>query len=143
MMLPQATAILPLEPLQWKHRVIVIRLPKTDAAAAKSDEPEVDAKTLAKLLETHKGAIVDRDIIWFVAGGEPETNATNTQAITAILDKLPDLPRPEPGAGLYAELIGKDGGTKGIQAGYLDLEKLFDQIDRMPMRRAEMRNHED
>lgn len=36
-------------------------------------------------------------------------------------------------------LIGKDGGAKAFQRGTLDLPRFFELIDRMPMRRAEMR----
>jgi hypothetical protein len=36
-------------------------------------------------------------------------------------------------------LIGKDGGTKMVCQGPVELQKIFDRIDSMPMRQREMR----
>lgn len=40
-------------------------------------------------------------------------------------------------------LIGLDGGEKMRNSGIVSNEKLFSKIDRMPMRRAEIRNNND
>ena len=44
------------------------------------------------------------------------------------------------GAGEWALLVGYDGGVKMVMEENVQWEKVFDKIDRMPMRRREIRS---
>ena len=80
--------------------------------------------------------IDERDIVWFVVTGE--TVDSNLAEMTAdmaqsVRDKL-----TADANGASVILIGKDGGVKD-RSRELDLDDIFSRIDRMPMRRREMR----
>jgi len=116
-----------LEELRWKHRVILIfaREPHRSNALANLNEFEAE--------------IEDRGIAWFVL----DDSALHTNYDGNLENKLhKDLvagyftPLPTETA---VRLIGKDGNVKSRSID-LDLEAMFGQIDRMPMRRAEMRS---
>lgn len=125
--LPPHSQSQPLQPFEWKHRLILIR----DAA----DE----GSAIVENLEQHRTAIAERHILWFVLGeGSVESNYQGPLRD----DFAVSIER----AGYWQDaetvlLIGKDGGVKARQA-TLDLEALFRRIDSMPMRRAEMRRQE-
>ena len=115
-----------LEALRWKHRVILVFAREPDASNALANLQEFAAE------------IEDRDIAWFVLSG----NALHTNYDAKSEDRLREqlmeryfTPVPSETAVL---LIGKDGGVKSISSD-LDLEGTFGRIDRMPMRREEMR----
>jgi hypothetical protein len=114
--------------LQWRHRLIVVFAEDEVSAAAARD-------TLAGAADP----VDDRDLLWFVVLDE----ATHTNYPDALAaDFAATLRRAYRGsaAGAPTEvvLIGKDGGVKS-RAPALDPDALFGEIDRMPMRRQEMR----
>ena len=83
--------------------------------------------------------MAERDILWFVVLGE--TTRTNypgalAAGFAATLRQAYRGP-PADGPGEVV-LVGKDGGVKS-RGPALDPAALFGEIDRMPMRRQEMR----
>lgn len=101
-----------------------------------ADAATAERSRLVRVFGENESDILERHILWFVLKGDVvESNAP---------ERLPDdFARKLDAAGYWHDaetvlLIGKDGGVKARQA-VLDLEALFDRIDAMPMRRAEMR----
>lgn len=116
----------PLASYRWDHRIIIVSVPPKDVE-----------EHVAELVDA-KAAIEERHIRWFVLGGE--TLASNEPGSPDPDLKLALLARyfAEQDGGKQVRLIGKDGGIK-LRSTELDLEQIFTRIDRMPMRRAEMR----
>jgi hypothetical protein len=119
-----------LEDLRWKYRVILIfaREPHLSNALQNLDE--------------FKAELEERDIAWFVL----DDNSLHTNYDGKLGDQLREelmhgyfKPVPSETA---VRLIGKDGMLKSRSTD-LDLEATFGLIDRMPMRRAEMRRKSD
>ena len=119
-----------LEDLRWKHRVILIfaREPYLSNALSNLDEL--------------KAEIEERDIAWFVL----DDNTLHTNYDGKLDDQLREelmdsyfTPVPTETA---VRLIGKDGTLKSSSID-LNLEATFGLIDRMPMRREEMRSRSD
>lgn len=112
--------------LQWKNRIILV-------------QAQGDGGDALKTLGDSRDAIADRDIIWFVVtdGGMesnlPDVSPAMAESVQETLSGQPQTAR--------VILIGKDGGIKD-RSDRLDLEGLFAQIDRMPMRIQEMRRNE-
>ena len=114
----------PLEPFEWKYRLILIR----GAADGRS--------AIVNKFGERRAAIAERHILWFIVYEDSvETNYDGSlpDDFAAKIDQ----------AGYWQDadtvlLIGKDGGVK-IRQTTLDLDVLFRRIDSMPMRRAEMR----
>jgi hypothetical protein len=115
-----------LESLQWKHRVLLVY----------AQEPSV--RTALSNLEAMAPDIEERDLAWFLFA----KNEVHTNHKTGLDPKLHEQLLERYFAPAPAEnrviLIGKDGGVKS-KGPDLDLEALFDLIDQMPMRKAEMR----
>jgi len=119
-----------LQDLRWQNRVILIFAREPYMSNALSN------------LEELKAEIEERDIAWFVLGD----NTLHTNYDGNLDDKLREAlmdsyftPMP---AETAVRLIGKDGTVKSRSTD-LDLEATFGLIDRMPMRREEMRRNSD
>lgn len=119
-----------LEDLRWKYRVILIFAREPYLSNALSN------------LDDLKAEIEERDIAWFVLGD----NTLHTNYDGKLEDQLREelmnsyfTPVPTETA---VRLIGKDGTLKSRSTD-LDLEATFGLIDRMPMRREEMRRKSD
>ena len=102
--------------------------------------PDPMALTLARELSRPpiRSALAERQVVVFtvLAGrGEREGVALDPAATAALLAGL-GLRADGPAAAL---LVGKDGGVK-LRRGRLSIAELLAAIDRMPMRRQEMRN---
>lgn len=122
-----AQTITRLSDLKWQYRVILID------ARVEAAEPKSMALYLA--LQQHKAGILERHIAWFAYNGsqiQHNLKAANTVEFTKEVVNL--LSERE----AKVVLIGKDGGVKLVSQ-QLELERLFDLIDSMPMRREEMR----
>lgn len=110
--------------LQWQHRIILI-----------NDIENQDH--VVQLLEQHKDEIQERDILWFVLSSDGiHTNHTQPLAVELKqnIDNTYQLSSKQ------VILIGKDGGVKS-RFSALQLNDIFNDIDAMPMRRAEMRGN--
>jgi len=119
-----------LEDLRWKHRVILIfaREPYLSNALSNLDEL--------------KAEIEERDIAWFVLGDNTLHTNYDGELDDQLREELMDsyfTPVPTETA---VRLIGKDGTLKSSSID-LNLEATFGLIDRMPMRREEMRSRSD
>lgn len=106
-----------MEKYQWKNRVLVIKHPDRDTA-----------DDVSKRFLNYREELIERDLLVFVCSAEYCVNSKGEQT---------DFPAERYEEGVT--LIGKDGGVKyqgelGTQVSYI-----LDLIDRMPMRRAEMR----
>lgn len=110
------------EQLLWKNRIILIW----------TDE-QVDTRHTMK---ASKYDIDDRDIVWFVIGEQEVISNYNgviaDNFIAHTNNKYVKL-------GKKVALIGKDGGVKYVDT-VLQLNRLFNTIDAMPMRINEMRS---
>ncbi|WP_106147791.1 DUF4174 domain-containing protein [Flagellimonas meridianipacifica] len=99
---------------RWKNRLIVL-------VSEESNAPK--AKQQLKLLNQNNKDLLDRDIVLLQRGPGSQdllqfSIAPNFQGIL---------------------LIGKDGGLKLKKPFIVAPQKIFDSVDSMPMRRAEMR----
>ena len=119
-----------LEDRRWQYRVILIFARDQYLSNALNN------------LDEFKAEIEERDIAWFVL----DDNMLHTNYDGRLEDNLRQelmdsyfTPLP---AETAVRLIGKDGTVKSRSID-LDLEATFGLIDRMPMRRAEMRRKSD
>ena len=88
-------------------------------------------------LKEHTPGLEERDAVWFVLDDELlVTNFPGTVAPAFAGDLRESVSGDRP-----VLLIGKDGGVKSSSSD-LDLDALFGLIDRMPMRRQEMRRRD-
>ncbi|MFC0267009.1 DUF4174 domain-containing protein [Kushneria aurantia] len=114
---------------QGRSRPLVIVTP---------DNERPDYQRMRGIVETSRGAFSDRDMVLYTveagAGrkeGQPLTDA-ETRALLAALGTSADGP-------LTTVLVGKDGGKKVEQQGFVDPRQVYDTIDNMALRRAESR----
>lgn len=114
---------------RWQDRVLLLFAP---------GEEDVTLQRQLSLLTTQKAEVTDRDLViyqLFPSGGlSPDgkkLTASQSQAFFQRYDIHPDT--------FTLILVGKDGGEKKRASELVLLEDLFGLIDRMPMRRAEMR----
>ncbi len=124
----------PLSQFRWKNRLIVVHLPDDRSGKAA-------LKNLEEQVKRQRAEIRDRHLLLFHTGEFPGKTPSYAVKLTSdqaqVLHLRLDLSRNES----QLLLIGNDGGIKARQrGGRFDLQKLFDLIDKMPMRREEMRN---
>ncbi len=124
-----AAAAAPENPLvaeRWKTRPIVVVVPTGQDALLRRIESAL-ARTATR------EAFIDREMVLYtvVAGvgrrdGKP-LGAAATRAMLAALGVAADAPAT-------FLLVGKDGGIKMTEGADVDLDRVFAEIDRMPMR---------
>ena len=118
-----------LEAHRWENRLLLIFSPRAD---------DMRARALKEQLAERVCETADRELVigHFPMFGDArlgdmqiaaESAARIRQKFTVAVDEFAVI------------LVGKDGYEKRREAGVPDLNSLFDQIDGMPMRRAEMR----
>jgi hypothetical protein len=107
---------------RWQHRVLLIGAP----TAAQDDFQRQKA-----LLAAAEKGLAERDF----------------RVIEVLYDQLAPADRQcwtqqlgQPVAGFRVVLIGKDGGVKRIETQPLASAEIFGTVDKMPMRRQEMRD---
>ncbi|MCC7178910.1 MAG: DUF4174 domain-containing protein [Acidobacteria bacterium] len=124
----------PLSAYRWTHRLLVLDVPDTEPGRA-------TLATFRTSLGDRMEDLLARDLLIVPVGDLPhpgdllqpavELGATERSGVRRRLGLY--------GRGAQLVLIGKDGGIKARQSeGGFDLERLFELIDSMPMRRAEM-----
>jgi len=122
----------PLAAERWETRPIVVVVPQ--------DSDPLLAKVRAALKETAaREAFRERDMALFtVVGGEGRRNGEPLgPGRTAAMLRALQLDARGPGTFI---LVGKDGGVKMREEGAgVDLQAVFDEIDRMPMRQQQQR----
>jgi len=119
----------PLAKHRWEHRVILVFAPASESA---------DFQQQLDILGSDPAGMKDRDL--FVYHIFPQGGATSEEEnlATETAQALRQRYRIEPSE-FTTILVGKDGGEKLRTEEPLPLQKLFDTIDAMPMRQAEMR----
>jgi hypothetical protein len=121
-----------LEKHRWRDRLILL--------FASSDD---DDRLLAqlKILNNEQAELIERDLKIYVimrAGGlAPAGEKMEANAASALRQRY----QVEQQAFTFL-LIGKDGGVKLRRENPVTIRELFDLIDSMPMRRAEMRRED-
>lgn len=119
----------PLEADRWQHRPLVVATPDTENPAFRD---------LMDRLDQHADGFRNRDMVRYVI--TPHTARRDGESlITEQREALARAIDADPAEKPELILVGKDGGVK--MRGSLDTEvaAIFERIDRMPMRRREMR----
>lgn len=129
---PIATAM-PLDGFRWKNRVIVLYLP--DQAYRKPVTQAIAAQREG--LRERDLAIIDASSQAAGIPGVIRLDAVQTAKLRSHLKIDKNTKSP------VFVLLGKDGGEKGRQTGELNLADWFALIDRMPLRRDEIRKQND
>lgn len=117
----------PLVAERWKTRPVVVVVP------APGDALLTRVESALRQTATRE-AFIDREMVLYtVVGGKGRRNdkALGAAQTRALLDAL----RLDPAGPPTFLLIGKDGGTKMTEGPDVDLQAVFAEIDRMPMRR--------
>ncbi|WP_419212334.1 DUF4174 domain-containing protein [Maribacter sp. X9] len=109
----------------WKNRIIIL---------SDTDTEFKDAKTALKTTTKYKRELEDRDIILFL---QHNGKLYNTKIQLTNIEPSKKVPDNFTG---YL-LIGKDGGIKSKEPYPIKPEGIFNLIDSMPMRRAEMKSN--
>ena len=127
--LAAAAATDPLDALVWERRVLVVLAPAPG-------DPRV-VETLLRL-DARACEVVDRDLTTVLAPARGDGRAGDRTLARAQVDRIRSRFRAEPGDFSFV-LVGKDGFEKMRLSTPPQLDQVFDLIDGMPMRRAEMR----
>ena len=106
---------------RWKNRVLLLAAPTPD---------QVDFKTQKALLNAEKVGMAARDFVVLEVFYD-QLSAPDQQFLT----KKTGVSPPQ----FAAVLIGKDGGVKELSRRPISPAALFGTVDKMPMRREEMR----
>lgn len=116
-----------LDQYQWENRLLLIY--------PGSNKQDLVNQQIRKIADTDSD-FIDRDMVYIVLNDDPF--ASDGQKLTSkdyqqLINKY-DLQNE-----YTVILIGKDGGVKHSESNIVDMEKIYALIDRMPMRRNEMR----
>lgn len=117
-----------LDTYQWKNRIILLK---------ESDMESDWLKAQIKRLQSDMGELNERQLLVFIVSNESvydiERNTVDLDAQTLIqqfdLDAFSGL-----------VLVGKDGGVKMKEDFIVNPKTIFELVDSMPMRKAEIRN---
>ena len=107
--------------------------------------PNADTPALRRQLESvvaAKPGFDERDMALVVILGRGPSTADGRAIPAATAKRLRGL-YDAPADGFALRLVGKDGGVKRRSDAPVAMQTIFDQIDQMPMRRAEMRPEDD
>ena len=115
-----------LDSLRWKHRVVLIDARGEDAGNARAS------------LQAATAGVAERDILWFIIGDNGQVFTNHPRPVDEAFGARMSERHFAPSSAVRVVLIGKDGGVKS-RSQDLDLEEIFGAIDRMPMRKREMR----
>ena len=116
-----------LSDLKWKNRVLVV--------VTKEKEEIEDLK------RNHNMELNEREFVIIQFDGENafiEDKKMSKRFSHSVLKKVKNIPRE-----VYLVLIGKDGGTKNLFLKTTNLDKIFSEVDKMPMRINEMKRNPD
>lgn len=113
---------------QWKNRLLLVFV---------TNENDPLFKKLRNEIIAHKAEVKNRDLVIFevLEKGLSRMNTTylDQEAVDSIRNRF-----AVPQSKFRVILIGKDGGVKLKLDDQVDLKKIFDLIDSMPMRKYEM-----
>lgn len=116
----------PLEGERWKTRPVVV-------VVAQANDPLLARLRTALNETTQREAFREREMVLYtvVAGEGSRNDQPLGAAQTAALLKALQLEARGPSAFV---LVGKDGGVKLREGASVDLQQVFAEVDRMPMR---------
>lgn len=118
----------PLSQHQWKDRLLLLFCAEPDNKLAKRQ---------LESFQEESAALEDRDLLIYRICPDLVYGPDNHPEVTAEwFYKHYRVGKDE----FNVILIGKDGGEKLRSEVFIEPEKIFDLIDTMPMRRAEMKN---
>ncbi len=112
----------PLNPLQWKARVLVVSAPKADDRGLRGQDAILGADAAGQ---------ADRDMTVIRLVGSQAPAGVDAAALRERLSLPPDR--------FEVVLVGKDGTIVMRRRQPIPLVEIFDRIDAMPMRRDELR----
>lgn len=119
----------PLNQHQWEHRVLLFFAP---------DSNHVSLRKQLDLLTQENEKVTDRDLVFYKIytgeGAGSDGGSLNKIEINAIRRQF-EVPDEQ----FAVILIGKDGTEKLRRLEVVKSKEIFDLIDSMPMRQAEMR----
>ena len=118
-----------LNQFQWKNRLLFIFAP---------EEGDSFFQALQSEISTQPDEISERDLVVFKIFETGPSYQQNIQIDTRTAAAIRTKFAAPPGQ-FTCILVGKDGGIKLRQDSQVKLEKVFNLIDAMPMRREEMR----
>ena len=122
---------LELSDLRWQNRVLII--------FAGDSEGEM-YKNQYRLIEDQSEGITDRDLKVISIFGSGISNIDGHRISPSSVDLIRS--RFENGSQVFRFImIGKDGGVKLDSSEIVSMKVLFGSIDRMPMRREEMKRN--
>ncbi|VXB11446.1 conserved hypothetical protein [Maribacter litoralis] len=125
MMFSSITKAQDITDFKWNNRLIILYENNNNVAEVKS-AIEIIAKNSVGLVERDVRVFVLKNNVFY---------SSNGQALEITNSKT--LPKAYQG---YI-LVGKDGGIKSKKPYPFNLNKIFDLIDSMPMRKSEMRSN--
>ncbi|WP_149304763.1 DUF4174 domain-containing protein [Pareuzebyella sediminis] len=114
---------------QWKNRILILR------------DHSLEAKKLngqLKVLQSNEKALKERDLLLFLIVNDGVYKPDGTKSPLSLEDSQSRWNYQTDFTGLL--LIGKDGGVKLKRDFIVKPAEIFELIDGMPMRKAEMRN---
>lgn len=114
---------------KWKNRILIL---SDRSLETKNMEAQL------KVLQSKEEALQERDLLLFLSTTEGVYKPDGTKTTLSREDSQSRWNIQNDFTGLL--LIGKDGGVKLKQDFVVAPKEIFDLIDGMPMRRAEMRN---
>jgi len=123
----------PLSAYRWKYRLLVVYVPDTEAGRA-------TIRTFRASLDDRMEDVLDRDLLIVPVGDLPRPGDALRPAVDLGGSARSHVRQRFGLEGREVELllIGKDGGMKARQSGAtIDLDRVFELVDSMPMRRAE------
>ena len=117
-----------LKDLKWKNRVLVV---------VTNDKEEIN-----DLTTIHNNELTEREFVIIQFDGENsfiDNKLMSKRFSESIKKKVKDIPEK-----VYLILIGKDGEIKNLYTKNTNLNEIFSEVDKMPMRINEMsRNTKD
>lgn len=118
-----------LKEYQWKNRILLLFDESRTSEALKSQ--------LEKFPDLRK-EMIERDLILFIVADKGIFTQEGQPQDMPLKDAYDTAQVPEKFRGIV--LIGKDGGVKLRKDFVINPQLVFDLIDSMPMRKAEMRS---
>ena len=116
-----------LSDLKWKNRVLVV---------VTKEKEEIE-----DLIRNHNMELNEREFVIIQFDGENafiEDKKMSKRFSHSVFKKVKNIPRE-----VYLVLIGKDGGIKNLFLKTNNLNEIFSEVDKMPMRINEMKSNSD
>lgn len=125
-----ANAAGPLEPLTWQARPFLVFAPN-------ADDPRLD--DLRAAIKKLEAEVEDRDMaVIVIAGDTVSVSGKTADQVAPLSAEVLRRSYRVPEGAFQSLLVGLDGGVKMRATGLLDLERVFAEIDVMPIRRREL-----